>query len=156
MIVAKCTDASALRILLSPPFSFNTNAAFHMEKTGNMNKKMREKLTHGNQPAAPKPRQRPHEHEREHAGREGAAQAPGHEDGGAGEEARPPAEGIGEAAVEGLEGGAGDEVGRRQPGGVVGGTELGRDERVRRRRDGAVEAREEDVGPERCAGAWPR
>lgn len=76
----------------------------------------------------------------------GAPEAPNHERHRREKEARPPPEYVREPAIERLEGGAGDEVGRSQPGGVVRGLELASDQGVSARGDCAIKPRKEDVG----------
>lgn len=103
-------------------------------------------VTHRHQPATTKARQRSHAIQQHHIPRQSATETSQPERDAADEETHAPAEDVGEAAVERLEGGAGDEVRRRQPRGGVGGVELGADDGVRRGGDGPVEAVQEDVG----------
>lgn len=105
---------------------------------------------HSHQSPSTNSRQSPHHIQQEHIPRERAPQTADQKGDGAGEETRASSEDVGEAAVQRLKGGAGDQIGGGQPGRGVGGVELGADERVRRGGDSAVEPGEKDVGKDGC------
>jgi len=103
-------------------------------------------LTHGHQTSTSEAGDSAHAVKQHNVPRKGTAQTTGPKRRTRDKEADTTAKDVRDAAVKRLKGGAGDKVGRGEPGGDVGGAEVGTDDGVRRRRDGAVEARQEDVG----------
>lgn len=104
------------------------------------------RLTHSHQPSSAETRQRPHAVEKDHIAGHTAPKASGSKGDGRDEEARAAAKNVRHPPVEGLEGGAGDEIRRGQPRRRVGGPKLGADDGVGCGGDGAVEAVQEHVG----------
>lgn len=101
--------------------------------------------THCHQPSASNARQRSHDVEKDYVPCNRTSQTTRHEGDGGREETSASTENVREPPVQRLESGAGDQVGGRQPGGSVGGVELGTDDGVGRGSDRSVKAREEDV-----------
>ncbi|EPE06732.1 n -glutamine methyltransferase mtq2 [Ophiostoma piceae UAMH 11346] len=101
---------------------------------------------HGHEAASAEAGEGPHAVERKHVGSGCTAEAADGKDGCGHEEAGAAADKVRHAAVEGLEGGARHEVGRREPRSSIGSAKVGRDDGICRCGNGAVKAGEEDVG----------
>lgn len=114
-----------------------------------VNKKIGQ-VTHGDQPSSPNPGHGPHNVEGQHNRGHGASKTASHEGCCGYKEAETPSKQIGQSAIERLERRVRDQVRCRQPGSVVCRTKLGTDGGIRRRRDGGVESRQKDVGPQSC------
>lgn len=130
------------------------------KRTGSYEKK--KTPTHGHEARAADASKRPHEDESHNGRGDAAAKTADGKSHGGDEEADATAKDVRDAAVQRLKGGRGDEVGRGEPGRLVGGAKLGADDGVRGCRDGTVEAIEEDVGhdgnlhPHESRGRRPR
>lgn len=101
--------------------------------------------THCHQPSASNTSQRPHDIEEDDIPCDRTSQTTRHECNRRREETSTSTENVRETPVQGLKSGTRDQVGGRQPGGSVGGIELGTNDGVGRGGDCTVKAREEDV-----------
>ena len=101
---------------------------------------------HGYQTSATQSTQRSHDIQGDNVRRQATSKTPQKKCDGRGEEARSATQNVREATIQWLERRARDQVRGRQPRDGVGGVEIGADDRICRGRNGAVEAREENVG----------